>query len=475
MKFRFAISLLLLSLCACDPCKPTRPTYAAGSFYSSDAKTLNEQLDAQLNAVPPLKKPPGKIVALISPHAGYSYSGPTAAYGYKLIEGMSFDTVIIIGPYHRAYFPGASIWKSGCWETPLGPVPIDTDLADAIIKENRSFAYSQALHLKEHSIEMEIPFLQKVLKNFKIVPILISTPSLKEAKELAQAIYKNIQGKNVLIIGSTDMSHYYPEKVAHQMDQLTLEILQSENPEELLRQDALKHIELCGLEAIATVLELAKLMGNTHLDVLHYSTSGDVSIGNNQSVVGYSSSVIYQSALSTSEQKKLLDISKETLLSFVKDKKVPDFNISDPKLEEKKAVFVTLRKNGELRGCIGGFYPTEPLYLAVRNMTIKSASQDPRFRPVRPDELKEITIEISILGPIRRIENAKEIEYGKEGVIVRQNGRSGVFLPSVAAETGWSKEEFLKHLCVEKAGLPADCWKDPKTELQVFSTYDFKD
>lgn len=472
---RFVTIILIFLLSACDNCKTIRPPAVSGSFYPSEKEELSRQLDALLSSVPPLKKPPGKIVALISPHAGIHFSGPTAAYGYKLIEGMNFETVIIIGPYHRAYFPGASIWTSGCWETPLGAVPVDEKLAEAILKENPSFAYSSELHFKEHSIEMELPFLQKVLKNFKIVPILISTPSLVEAKELAQAIVKNIQGKNVLIIASTDMSHYYPDPVARKMDHLTLEILQRENPQELLQQDGLKNIELCGLEATATVLEIAKLMGHTHLQVLNYSTSGDVADGDKKRVVGYGSSVIYQTVLSKKEEKILLDISRSTLTSYVQSGEIPDFKVSDPVLEENQAVFVTLRKNGVLRGCIGRFFPTEPLYLTVRNMTINAASKDPRFKPVRPDELDSIKIEISILSPIRRVKNSDEIEYGKNGVIVKQGDHIGVFLPSVAAETGWSKEEFLEHLCKEKAQLPADCWKDKNTELYVFTTYDFQE
>lgn len=471
---RYLLLILLLFLSSCHPCSNIRQPHVAGTFYPSDPKELSALLDAQLASVPLLENPPGKIVGLILPHAGYRYSGPTAAFGYKLIEGMSFDTVIILGPFHKANFPGAAIWRSGCWKTPLGMIPVDDQLAQAIISENVDFNYSPEIHLKEHSIEMELPFLQVVLKKFKIVPILISTPSLEEAQLLAQAIWKNIQGKNVLIIASTDMSHYYPENIGKKIDNLTLELLRKESSDELIKQQALKNVELCGSEATVTLLEITKLMGNTHLEVLNYSTSGDRPGGDKNRVVGYGSSVIYQTLITPEEEKALLTIAKSTLTSFVNSGKIPEFNVSNSVLDEKKAVFVTLRKNGVLRGCIGRITPTEPLYLAVRNMTVEAASKDSRFEPVSPDELNDIQIEISILGPLQKVNSADDIELGKNGVVVKQGDRRGVFLPSVAREMGWTKEEFLRHLCVDKSGLPADCWKDKQTEIFVFATQEIK-
>ena len=483
--------LLTISFC-CVSCVGTeneRHPFVSGSFYPADKSTLSAMIDDFLSKVPDQAKPEGEIVALISPHAGYIYSGQTAAYGYKLIEGLKFDTVILLGVYHKAGFPGASLWRSGDWETPLGTVPIDKELADALYKENKSFWFTQDAHLTEHSLEVQVPFLQKVLKNFKIVPILMSRPSMKDSRFLAQAIAKHIQGKKVLIIVSTDMSHYYPDAEARIMDKETLGLLEKEDSEGLLMESSNGQVELCGIAATVAALETAKEIGNTKTKVLKYATSADAT-GDTSRVVGYGSLVIYKTgekarpatkkadeaeALSGEQEKELIKIARQTLDSYIQNGQVPEFTVTDPVLKADRAVFVTLREFGDLRGCIGRLTPEEPLYLAVRNMTIESATRDPRFRPVGPRELKNIKIEISVLSLPKRIASADEIVMGKHGVIVKQGFSSGVFLPKVADETAWSKREFLNELCSQKAGLPPDCWNQAETELYVFTSHDFKE
>ncbi len=486
--FLTAANSIFLSFICESAEENTRYPFISGSFYPKDKSELNQMIDGFLAKVPPLEKPEGEIVALIVPHAGYIYSGQTAAYGYKLIEGTDFDTVILLGVYHKAMFDGASIWRSGEWETPLGNVPVDTGIAEAIFKENKLFQFTQDAHLTEHSLEAQVPFLQKVLKDFKIVPILVGTPSVEQSRILAEAILKHTQGKRALIIASTDMSHYYPDSTARKMDALALEFLKKQDTVGLLEEDARKEVELCGIAPTVAALETAKLLGNIQVEVLNYSNSGDVT-GDKKNVVGYGSLVIYKSAqsgarlteepagekLNGERQKKLLKIARETLTAYVKENKTPEFQVNDLVLENNGAVFVTLRKEGDLRGCIGSLAAREPLYLSVRNMTIQSATQDPRFPPVKPEEVDNLKIEISYLTPPKRISGADEIELGRHGVIVRQGRRSGVFLPKVAEETGWSKEEFLGELCSQKAGLPWDCWQDKSTELYVFEAQDFEE
>ncbi len=486
----FISCLILLSFSglSCASERETRHPFVSGAFYPADKEKLGVMIDGFLSKTPAREKPGGEIVALILPHAGYVYSGQTAAYGYKLIQGLPFDTVILIGLYHKASFLGASIWRGGDWETPLGRVPIDLELANAIYKEDPElFGFPEEAHLAEHSLEVHVPFLQKTLKNFKIVPMAMSTPSIEKSKQIAEAISKHIKGKKVLIIASTDMSHYHPDEEAREMDWRALSLLEKGDSEGLLREVRTGRVELCGIAATLTVLETAKRQGDVSVKVLNYANSGDVT-GDRSTVVGYGSLAIYkeegthtvpvsnpvsEDALNAEQQKELLKISRQTLEATIKEGKTPEFDTAAPVLKEDRAVFVTLRKYGELRGCIGRLTPEEPLYLAVRNMTVESATRDPRFRPVRAEELEDINIEISVLSLPKRIQSPEEIKLGRDGVIVRQGYHSGVFLPKVAEETGWSKEEFLGELCSQKAGLPRNCWEDPDTELYTFTSFDF--
>ena len=464
-----------------------RYAYVSGAFYPSDKEELSSMIDGFLSKAPEDRAlAGGAIQALIVPHAGYIYSGQTAAYGYKLLLSRHFDTVVLVGPYHKGAFNGASIWKSGEWQTPLGEVPVDENLATAIAGESGVFNFTEDAHATEHSLEVQIPFLQKALKNFKIVPILVSDPAPHNTQALAQAIYKHIQGKNVLVIASTDMSHYYEDSTARQMDSLTLDLVEKQDTRSLLREMERKKSELCGLAATLTVLEVSRLMGNTQVQLLNYSNSGDAT-GDKSRVVGYGAFAVYseaqnqtflrnQSEAFSSEQgKELLRIARQTVESYVSTGKVPEFSVKDPALQKDGAAFVTLTKQGNLRGCIGSLAAREPLYLSVKNMAVQSASSDPRFSPVRPEELKDIKVEISVLSAPKKVRGAEEIVIGKHGVILKNLFASGVFLPKVATETGWSKEEFLSELCSQKAGLPRDCWQDPATELYTFTSQDFSE
>ncbi len=461
-----------------------RYPFVSGSFYPSDKDELSLLVDDFLSKAPSENKNKGELVCLILPHAGYIYSGQTAAFGYKLLAGRAFDTVILIGPYHKALFEGASIWRAGSWQTPLGEVPVDADLADSIIKEDEAFGFSQDAHAAEHSLEAQVPFLQKVLKDFKIVPILISNASAENTARLAKAVFKNIQGKKVLVIASSDMSHYYSDESARQMDNLTLDFLRSEDADGLLEALRDRRSELCGSAAVLTVLEIARLIGHTQTELLNYSNTGDVTHDKSR-VVGYGALAIYKGsgqetpvrqsseALSAKQRQTLLKIARKTVEAYVGRGEIPEFDVKDPVLKENRAAFVTLRKYGNLRGCIGSLIPTEPLYLAVRNKAIQAATEDPRFKPVQPYELEHLKVEVSVLSIPQKIQSTDQIELGKNGVIVKKDGRSGVFLPQVATETGWSKEEFLNELCSQKAGLPPDCWKDPTTELYTFTAEEF--
>ncbi len=459
-----------------------RYSYVAGAFYPSDKEELSSIIDGFLSKAPEAAAPPGELKALIVPHAGYIYSGQTAAYSYKLLQHKHFDTVILLGPYHKGIFSGASIWKKGPWETPLGRVPVDETLAQAIANESSLFNFTQDAHSTEHSLETQVPFLQKVLKDFKIVPILVSDPSPDNTGELAGAIYKHIQNKNVLVVVSTDMSHYHEDPTARRMDGRTLELIQKMDGRAILRGSEMKTNELCGLAATLTLLDLAKLMGNTKVELLNYSTSADTTQDVSR-VVGYGAFSVYETdrknileeGLTVEQGRELVRIARQTVDNYVSTGKIPEITVTNPVLAAEGASFVTLKKNGQLRGCIGTLAAREPLYLSVRNMAIQSASSDRRFEPVKPEELKDIKVEISVLSMPKKVKSADEIQPGRHGVILKNSFASGVFLPKVAEETGWSKEELLSELCSQKAGLPRDCWQDPATELYTFTSQDFSE
>ncbi len=482
---RLTCSFLLFSTFTFSAQDHVRPPYVAGEFYPADKNELSQMVDGFLAKVPAAERTTsGSVKILIVPHAGYIYSGQTAAYGYRLVEGAKYDTVILMGPCHRAFFLGASIWQSGAWQTPLGTVPVDENLARVIASESPGFQVDENAHLEEHSLEAQLPFLQKTLANFKIVPILTDDPSPENSTRLAQAIVKNIQGKNVLIVVSTDMSHYYHDSAARVMDLQSLGFLETQDSRGLSSALKAGTSEFCGQAAVLTALEISRLMGQTHLEVLNYSTTADITKDKSR-VVGYGASVIYQTTdgrtMSQGEgfmgtwSGSLLKIARSTVETYVTSGNIYEPSANDPVLKENHAVFVTIRKNGALRGCIGNLIAAEPLYLAVRDMAIQAAFRDPRFKPVQKDELKDLTFEISVLSAPVKVKSAEEIKLGRDGVILSQRGHSGVFLPKVAEELGNDKERFLNELCTQKAGLPERCWEDPATEIYVFTAEEFEE
>ena len=469
----------------------------AGTFYPDGFQDLMNIINGFFKGVPE-QKVPGKLVALIAPHAGYIYSGPVAAYGFKLLQGKGYETVIVLGPSHRIHFKGGAVYPGGKWRTPLGDVEIDRELAREIIESSKHFHSNSAVHAQEHSLEVEIPFLQATLKDFKLVPIEIGSCNLGDCHEMAEGILKTVQKKNVLLVASTDMSHYYPYDIAKRIDDLAIKDLESFDIQrlwnhiergEIIRSSSITdwdntfkknpYIELCGSRPTIMTLLVARRLGADKVQILKYANSGDTA-GDKRQVVGYVSCAITKpqigggkGMLNEKQQKELLKLARNTIKSYLERGEKPDFSIDDPDLKNIQGAFVTLHKKGQLRGCIGNIIGQKPLYITVRDMAIEAATGDPRFNPVKSEELDDIDIEISVLSPLEKVKNADEIELGTHGVIVRRGYHQGVFLPQVATETGWSKEEFLSHLCSGKAGLPANAWKDPNTELYIFSAQVF--
>lgn len=462
----------------------------SGQFYDSSPKVLRDTVQGFLKKVDQ-EKLPGTLVALISPHAGYVYSGQVAAYAYRQLEGEDFDTVILLGPSHRVPVRGASVYVEGWWKTPLGKVKVDSEIAKEIINKHQLFHFDEKTHKDEHSLEVQLPFLQTTLKDFKIVPIVVNDSSEEFCQLLADAIVRSKGKKKILIVASTDMSHFHPYGRACLIDGVAIRDLENFDVDNLRKHVISGKTELCGGAAVFTALVAAKAYGANNIKLLRYANSGDVT-GDKRKVVGYGAFAIMRlkeeemtpeleeekggkKMLNEKQQKVLLGIARKTIEEYIRSGKTPEFSVEDPLLKEKRGVFVTLHKKGMLRGCIGYIMPMEELYKAVSKMAIQSSTGDPRFPPVRPEEFDEIEIEISVLTVPERINSVDEIEMGKHGVIVKKGYNQGVFLPQVATETGWSKEEFLKRLCYDKAHLPEDAWKDKETEIYTFSAQVFEE
>lgn len=492
------LTLILLTACAKqqatnDMPKKIRQPAVAGQFYPNEPGAITDKIQKYLKQAPE-QKIEDRLKAIMVPHAGYDFSGLVAAYAFKRLAGKKINTAVIIGNSHQAYFGGAAIDDSDAWQTPLGTVEVDKDLADKLVRVDGSIKYDSSVHAAEHSLEVELPFLQTVLAgDFKIVPILFGNKDDGGYKKLARALKDNLSENDIVVI-STDMSHYPKYEDADKIDRETLEKITTSQAEELAGYAekvensgyANEQTVLCGIDAVKTALELRQSAGWDKTEILKYANSGDaLGTGDKARVVGYGAVAFAQSQsekavlaageLNTDEQKILLKIVKETVESFVATGKAPEFNITDERLAQKQGAFVTLNKNGQLRGCIGQIVPSDkPLWQVVRDMAVAACSEDGRFNPVSKDELNQLEYEVSVLSTPESIADWRKIELGKHGVIIKKDGRSGVFLPQVATDTGWSLEEFLSELCWQKAGLSPSCFKDKDTQIQVFSAQVFK-
>ncbi len=478
-----------------------RPAVVAGQFYPKDKKILEKTVD-DLLAKAPTGKIPGSIIGIVVPHAGYPYSGLTAAYAYKAVADQDITTVIMLGPTHRVFIQGFAVYGQGTWETPLGKVTIDETIAHAIIEKHPKIKNLPEAHSEEHSLEVQIPFLQRNFKDFKIVPIMSLEPTWEECQILAQAIAHAVKNKKVLILASSDLYHGYSYDACKKTDALTLSYLEKFDPEGLynaLKQDK---AQACGGYPIVILMLVCKLLTADKCQILHQTNSNDVMAEKGGYCVGYASAVFYKSEsksqidtdipskakhdkttetkltdtiqLTETEKKELLRIARATIENHITGKKIPEFKPLTEKLKEHYGVFVTLKKKGQLRGCIGYVQGIKPLYQAVSDMTIAASTEDPRFPRVSVDELKDLTIEITVMTPLRKIKNINEIQVGKHGLVIKRGYNQGLLLPQVATEENWDRETFLQHTCW-KAGLPQDAWKDKETEIYIFSGTIFKE
>jgi len=488
LSFSFAFFTLHFTLhCLAQDIKEPN---VAGAFYPGNPNELSQMVDNFIKNASP-KPISGNIFALICPHAGYGFSGQVAAYAYKLIKDKPYRTVVVIGPSHYYSFSGVSVYPKGVFRTPLGDLEIDSEFAQKLLNQNRDIIFEPAAFQKEHSIEVQLPFLQKSLTGFKIVPVVMGDCTLSICQKFADLLKEAIASRqDVLVVASSDMYHGYDYMEAYTTDNSTISYLKNMDATGLYYGLREGQLQLCGGFGVVSTIMLAKELGHNNLKVLKYTNSASVTGKKIKGIwtVGYSSCVIDNpeaehakkeegagTMLNKNQRKRLIEIARSSIENYLKSGKKLELTEQDPVLLKEMGAFVTLHEHGELRGCIGNLVVRQPLYLTIRDMAIEAAVGDPRFMPLRLSELKDIEIEISALSPLERVDSADKIEMGKHGVLVRKGFNSGVFLPQVATETGWSKEEFLSNLCAHKAGIPADAWKDKSTEIYIFSAEVFSE
>ncbi|UCE19438.1 MAG: AmmeMemoRadiSam system protein B [Gemmatimonadota bacterium] len=468
-----------------------RKSVIAGSWYPGDREELSAVVDGYLSKAPD-ETVEGELVALIAPHAGYRYSGSVAAHALKLLRGSGVRTVVLLGPSHRHSFRGVSVYARGGYETPLGVVPINTQLAHHLISTCDLVSFAPEAHANEHSLEIQLPFLQRVLPKFDFVPVVIGPLcSVEDCVHLSEALVDLIsQRDDVVLIASSDMSHYPTYDEAVSIDQEMLAAVESFDVQRLVRTDSkimgagYRNVSctFCGLKAVLVAMITARGLGANAVKILKYANSGDTPYGDRDRVVGYGAVAVYQGdmkdekitfePLDEEAQQVALRMARETIETYVRTGRTPEYEPEHPVLNEKRGVFVTITKQGLLRGCIGYHGHDVPLFKLIPDRAIAAAVKDTRFPPLSVDELDDIEIKISVyLSNVYKIDNLDEFELGRHGIILTKGGRAATYLPEVPLEAGWTKEEEMEHLC-RKAGLPSGAWRDG-AELYVYATQVF--
>ena len=447
-----------------------RKPAVAGSFYADDAKELRQDVrDCFSQCKNPVME---HVQAVIVPHAGYVFSGITAASAFAAIHPEAeYEHIFLLGPSHHVYLGKASINEgASAYATPLGEVAVDTALCRDLMAKSDAFTYVPAAHESEHCLEVELPFLQYHMKKMPpIVPIIIATQELSTLKEIASCLKPYLNERNLFVI-SSDFSHYPAYMDAKLVDGLTKDSIMTGKTEAFVNA-TLHNQELnignlatsaCGMAPIATLLMMTEKNAGIHPHHIMYCNSGDSPYGGKDKVVGYHSFVFTTQAASfelTQDDKKMLkSIAYHTIEASLEGKKYEPSGLSYM-LKTHCGAFVSLHKKGRLRGCIGHFGEDMPLYQTVVQMAKAAAFEDPRFYGVTLDELDDIDIEISVLTPMKRIHSIDEFQLGKQGIFMRKEYHTGTFLPQVADEVAWSKEEFLGHCAQDKAGIGWDGWK----------------
>ncbi len=493
MKKFILYSILLIAFCSgCraehkaekQPPTDIRPPAVAGQFYPSNPSQLELAIAKFLEdaRAVPVEKP----IAIIVPHAGYIFSGQIAADAFRQAAGHEYDLVVILGTNHTTPgFDKVSIYPSGAYRTPLGSVEIDEDVAAALIASCDDYTFNPSMHNREHSVEVEVPFVQHLFPDAKIIAAVIGSPDPALCAGFGKVLAKVLKGRSALIVASSDLSHYPSFDNAVDVDSEVLRAVTTLDPGEVRTtiraqmKRRISHLQTCacGEGPILTAITAAKALGATRGVVVSYANSGDVAVGDRSRVVGYGAVVLTtgnggsdtdaldrsgeaprSETLKPADKVALLSFARETIHRYLTTGTVPLAREFNPAVQRKQGAFVTLKKNGDLRGCIGHMSADLPLCCAVGQSAFNAAFKDHRFIPVGMDELPHLEIEISALTPPRPVSGVDDIVIGRDGVILSKDGRSAVYLPKVAVEQDWTKDEMLDNLC-RKAGLPPGSWR----------------
>lgn len=469
--------------------RSVREPAVAGSWYPDDREDLAAMVDGFLaKADAEVPAGAGPVRALISPHAGYRFSGPTAAFGYKLLRGQDVKRVIVLGPSHRATFRGLSIPEKTHYRTPLGEIELDGQ-AIARLRRDPMVAARTEAHRQEHSIEMQLPLLQRALDpGWKLVPVLVGRLD-DDGYAHAAELLRGVSDASTVVVASSDFTHYGPsydyipfppnDEVAERLRDLDMgaySFIEARDPAGFSAYRERTGITACGFGPIMIVLDM--LPKDAKATVAHYETSGDMT-GDHRNSVSYLSVAIAAKEplgnatfpetvghLPQPDMELLHLLARRSLQHAVtRGPSPPDVDeligeqALPPELRRKSGAFVTLTKDGRLRGCIGSIEGTQPLYRAVIDNAVNAALFDSRFRPVQAEELDGMEVEVSVLSPLVPIESREQYSVAEHGIVLAKAGRRAVYLPKVASEQGWTKEETLTHLA-EKARLPSDAWRE---------------
>jgi AmmeMemoRadiSam system protein B/AmmeMemoRadiSam system protein A len=470
----------------------TRPAYCAGSWYPGEAAALRHQVTAWLDEAdgPDVN---GSPRAIISPHAGYRYSGPVAAAAYRSLRGDSFRRVILIGFSHRraqSYIGVDVPVHLGGYETPLGTVPIDREACLALAGNKDLFLSEPGMDAEEHSLELQLPFLQVTLGDFQLIPLMIGQLDTAGYAKVAEALLPFVDDDTLLVV-STDFTHYgeHFQYLPFQTNaEQNLTTLADRAAAPLLEADFdgfAAHLErtrdtICGRRGVLLLLRILSMQGGAQAVRAGFDISGKQS-GNWQHSVTYQSFVFTDRPdhVSSAARVQAFELARQAAEAELGGSAPPvvDASTLPAVLQADGACFVTLENGGRLRGCIGTMQAREPLYRSIMHNAV-NACRDFRFaeQPVTREELDDLEIEISVLTPMERVEQPEEIIIGRHGLMIHVGTSRGVLLPQVAARRGWLREEFLAQTC-KKAGLPTDAWRSPSAkifsfEAEVFNEHD---
>jgi len=421
-----------------------RNPVVAGQFYPASPSQLKDMIEGLVDE----KAVKEEVIGAVSPHAGYMYSGAVAGAVMSRIKLK--DTAIIMGPNHTGMGKPLSIMTEGDWSTPLGKVKIDSEMAKRILASSAYLQEDSAAHQFEHSLEVQVPFLQYFQSDIKIVPIVLSFATGSIYKQIGKEIARAIKDLNreVVIIASSDMTHYEPQESAQKKDNQAIAAILELSEDKLLARVEELDITMCGYAPTASLISAAKELGAREAELVRYQTSGDTT-GDYSSVVGYAGIIIKKA-----EMHPLAKLAKETVETYIKEGKANKPEELTPEMKERAGVFVSIHKLGQLRGCIGTFEPTQKNVAGeIITNAISSATRDPRFSPIAPGELDDLDYSVDVLTKPEPVASKDQLDPKKYGAIVESGFRRGLLLPDLE---GVDSVDYQIDICCQKAGIMPD-------------------